>query len=318
MTSRCPSRDRAALGRLRVALVLLLAISCTSEDPPLAPDLDPHEQLLVCGWDAVMILDLAVANGTHEQVWSWKASDRLDLPPPMRDRFATTTDCKPVGAGEDILITASSGGVALVQRATGSVLFHAVAVNAHSAELLPNERIVVAASVDVNGNGDRLIVYDIDKPGTPLFDTPLQSAHGVVWDASRQVLWAVGYDELRQYSLGSWESSTPTLDLVDAHTLPDADGHDLSVVPGTTLLVVSTHASCWLFDREQLTFAPFEALANLERVKSIAIHPETGQTAYVQAEGTDWWAETIHFRQPDYDVYLPGSHFYKVRWDTSS
>ncbi len=54
-------------------------------------------------------------------------------------------------AGNRILITASSDGVALVDRATGRTPFWGLCANAHSADLLPGERIAVACSVRADG-----------------------------------------------------------------------------------------------------------------------------------------------------------------------
>ena len=81
--------------------------------------------------------------------------------------------------------------------------------SAHSLETLPRARIVVASSVNAKGN--RLVLFDVARSNQPIWDTPLPSAHGVVWDEGRQILWALGLKELRCYELKDWESEKPSL-----------------------------------------------------------------------------------------------------------
>ena len=89
-------------------------------------------ELITCGRDKVLILDLNArdAVGTPKTIWSWRAADRAELPADVRVLFRSTDDCKPVDGGRRILITSSSGGVALVERANGAVVFYGRAVNA--------------------------------------------------------------------------------------------------------------------------------------------------------------------------------------------
>jgi len=95
----------------------------------------PNRELIVCGWDEVYILDLN--RRPVQKVWNWKASHSPGLPGSMRTKFRTTDECKSLDGGRRILITASSDGVALVDRATGKTLFYASVGGAHSAEMLP-------------------------------------------------------------------------------------------------------------------------------------------------------------------------------------
>jgi hypothetical protein len=102
------------------------------------------------------------------------------------------------------------------------VLWHARVPNAHSLELLPRDRVVVASSVNAKGN--RLILFNLAQSDQPVWETPLPSAHGVVWDEKRQRLWALGLAELRCHELKDWESDKPSLALQAIHALPDEDG----------------------------------------------------------------------------------------------
>jgi hypothetical protein len=169
----------------------------------------PGGQLIVCGWDELFILD--IGKDTHEKVWSWRAADRPELPVAMRSKFKTIDECKPVDGGNRILITASSDGVAVIERNTGKVAFYASVVNAHSIELLPAGRLVVAASHRADAPGDRLILFDISQPDKEVFHTDLSWPHGVVWDAQRELLWAISNTELLGYRLAGWETAAPSL-----------------------------------------------------------------------------------------------------------
>ncbi len=290
-----------------VSLLTVLQVGATgAAGPPVAP---ADGALVVCGWDEVFVLELGPA---PKKTWSWRAADRPELPEDYRSKFRTTDDCKPVD-GDRILITASSDGAALVERATGRAIWWAQCGNAHSAELLPGGRIALACSVR-EGTGNRLALYDLLVPEREVFSTELYSGHGAVWDGQRQRLWALGEKDLRAYRLLDWESDRPSLELDVRYPLPDDGGHELMAVPGSTQLIVSTTNGVWRFDRDARTFAPDPDLRDVHHVKSAVIHPGTGRLAYTEAETPEWWTSRIRFRHPDGEVHLPGERLYKVRW----
>ncbi len=271
------------------------------------------EPLVLCGWDEVFILDLSDAEkGKVDKLWSWRARDRKELPDAIRGSFGTTDDCKPVDGGAKVLISSSGGGCALVERPSGRVLWYASAPNAHSLELLPRDRVIVASSVSANGN--RLILYDLARPDRPVLETPLVSAHGVVWDEKRQSLWALGLKELRCYELANWSGDKPSLTMKASHPLPDGDGHDLQAVPRSNDLVVTTGPRVYLFDREERRFRLHPELADKANVKCVSVHPASGRTVFVQASGDQWWSDTIGLLAPAAQVRLPGERLYKARW----
>ena len=230
----------------------------------------------------------------------------------MKKRFNTTDECKPVHGGHGILITSSGGAAALIERATGNVVFYAHVPNAHSADLLPNNRVAVAASHAPDG--DRLILYDIGNPDQELYSDELSWGHGVVWDEARQILWALSDTEIRSYRLESWDTSEPSLSRISTIELPDVSGHDMLPVAGTAYLSISTWKHCWLFDRDQSEFTLHPQLANEVDVKSIAVNPVTNQLAYVRADEGHWWSETVRLLDPDVNLHFPGEHIYKARW----
>jgi hypothetical protein len=287
----------------------LLALVVASASVPAASD----DALLLCGFDEVIAVSpQALAAGKLEKLWRWKAVGRGDMPAEAARRFGTTDDCKPIRGGRQILITSSGGGCALVDFPSGEVKWFAIVENAHSIELLPGDRVVVAGSTGANGN--RLVLFDIARSNAPVWHTSLHSAHGVVWDEPRQALWALGFDELRRYSLAEWDSDSPSLKLEQTYALPDDGGHDLQAVPGSADLVVTTHATVSLFDRDTGAFRPHPALQGRKHVKSLAIHPKSGETYFVQADSPEWWSRSLRSLDPPGTFPVEGERLYKARW----
>jgi len=273
------------------------------------------EELIICGWDELFILNLSRANANgHTKTWSWRAKGRLDLPQTFWSLFDSIDECKPFDQGRKILITSSGGAVALIDRDQDNGLFYAKAANAHSADLLPNGRVAVAASENPEGKGDRLIIFDLNTPDHELSSHDLPSGHGVVWDERRQQLWALSNNDIRIYKLQDWDSTKPTLLKVSSIALPDDGGHDLYPVGNTSLLSVTTNNHCWYFNRDTSKFTPHPILEKLVNVKSISQHPTTNQLAYIQAEGENWWAEKINFAKPEGLLHMQGELLYKARW----
>lgn len=271
------------------------------------------EPILLCGDGTVFLIETAAATeGKITTQWSWKGKTCDQLPEAMRKTFATTDDCKPAADGTRVLISSSSGGCAVVERPSGKVIWYAQAPNAHSLELLPRERIVVANSVHPKGN--QLVLFDLARSNEPIWTTPLYSAHGVVWDEQRQVLWAVGFSELQCYALKDWESDKPSMTLTARYPLPDESGHDLQPIPGSSDLAVTMTHHVYLFDRDTHEFRLHPELGDRARVKSVNVHPVTGRTAVIQAGNKNWWNDALELLSPAATIHLPGERLYKARW----
>ena len=294
-----PARQLAIIG---LAAVLFATVSANSQD------------LIVCGGDEVYALRIMGTNVTP--LWEWTATNS-NLPEWCKPLFATTDECKPC-SNRKVLVTSSgglslNGAVALVDPLASSasnVLFYARAPNAHSADLLPSNRVAVALSYQTNGN--RLAIYDLAQSDVELFSVNLHGAHGVVWDDARQVLWAMGENFLYTYELQNWDS-LPQLKLISTRSLPETGGHDMFPVPDSPEMTISTGWHCWLFNRDTGTFAPHPLLADTVGVKCITVRPFTSEIVYVQAE-IQWWAERLRFLLPQKTIHFPGGQIYKARW----
>jgi hypothetical protein len=270
--------------------------------------------LFACGGPEVLTLTLRLEGDKVEIVerTDWDAGRSEGLPAAMVPKFRTTDDCKPIDGGTHLLVTSSSGGLAIVERATGKTGFYATVPNAHSAEVLPGGRVVAAASTSPTGN--RLIVFDRQKSDVEVFTTPLVSAHGTHWVEGERTLWALGLLELQAYELVDWEGPKPSLKLRDTFKLPSRGGHDLSPVPGTSTFIVTTEHEVLIFDRTTGQFVRHPELGALVNVKSVTIHPATGRTAFTLADPPDWWTYTVRFLNPEATLKFSDDRLYKVRW----
>lgn len=269
------------------------------------------EPLITCGSNEVRLYD---SDAPATPVWVWRASEEHGLPGPFRDGLLTKIDeCKPVLAGRAILLTASTGGVAVIDRASGRARFWATAPQAHSAEMLPGDRLVVAAAIAPESN--RLVVFDLHTPAREVFSTPLRSAHGVVWDAGRQRLFAVGFSELRSYALTDWTGAEPGLRPEAVWTLPgEQNGHDLSPEPTSGDLIVSTKDNVWRFSPDDGLFTPFAPLAGRREIKAVSVSRRTGRIA-IQEPTEQWWSHAARLLHPEGEISTSGQNLYKVRWD---
>jgi hypothetical protein len=243
-------------------------------------------------------------------ILDWDPGVAPELDDAARAWFGLPSECKP--SGGDVLVTASRGGVAVVDGASAAVTFYAsVGGNPHSVERLPDGNLVVASS-----DSDVLTILVTDPEVSSYPDsvrrvtTALDFAHGLVWDAERERLWAIGGHELVAYAYAP--GLEPSLTAMATFTLPSPWGHDLRAVAGGPMLVLTTNASVYLFDRDEETFAESSAPPPEAATKSVDINPVSEEPAYLVATES-WWTDTLHLGGDEVRV-RPGARYYKVRW----
>ncbi len=283
--------------------------SLSANDQPAAEN--PIRQIFTAGFAEIALFDLNKVSVDEAQsalppaLWSWKAIGREELPVVRQKQFGTTDEIKLVDGGKQLLVTSSGGGCALIQRVatpqtpTGTVLWSATVANAHSIEPLPGNRVVVAASTAKAGN--KLVVFDLAKGDEPQAETPLYSAHGVVWDHQRQRLYAVGFRELNRYELTTEGDGKLALRLDETYALPDEGGHDLQPVPDSEDLSITTHDHVYLFDRNTKSFRKHPVLGDYQHMKCVSFRRKGQQleTLFVQASEEHWWSNSMGlFTQP--------------------
>ena len=290
---------RILITTFSLALFAVLLNSCSSKTPGL---------ILTCGWDEITITD--ISKEVPEKIWNWKAEGSSGLPPTMRNKFLTTDECKSIDEGKLILVTSSGGGVALVEQASGNVMFFASVPNAHSAEYIPGNLLAVASSFSPEGN--RINLYSVTVPEIVMYSDSLYGAHGVVWDGKRDLLWALGSNELRSYTLV--DGKKPALELIKSLDLPDSDGHDLTFLDNKDELCLSTRNHVWIYNIKEDKIAKHPQIGDESRVKSVSYNKLDGSTAYIKATEENWWAYYIRFAGSNKVIYLPGQKLYKARW----
>lgn len=265
----------------------------------------------VCGGHDVMIIDMAKSEGaTLHEVWSWRIDEPTDgLPAEYADYLNPLDECKLVDNNSKLLLTSSSSAVVLIDLKTRKNLFYARVPMAHSADLLPNDRVAVALSTHSKGNS--LEIYDIAQPEKVLWRDSLYSGHGAVWHAERESLYALGYDVLREYKLKDWQSATPSLELVASWSIPVKSGHDLIKVDKDRMLL-SGHEGVYWFDVESGEYTPFEPLQSTENVKSVNYNAKSGRLVYTKAEES-WWTHHIYQENPTKVITIDDMNIYKVR-----
>ena len=287
---------------LLLIIVTLLCARCTSVK---------KEWMAVCGDGIVRIIDMAESDSTDiKEVWRWDKDDpQVNLPKGYDMLMRNLDECKFVDNNTKMLLTASGDGMMLLDIEPKDLLCYAHVPLAHSADLLPNNRIAVALSIHNKGNA--LEIYDIDTPEKVVFRDTLYSGHGVVWNEKRQRLYALGYKERKEYELVDWNTDQPSLRQVKMWEIPMESGHDLSPVDDNRMLV-SAHEGVMWFDIDKEEFSPFEPLSNVENVKSVNYDPETQRLIYTKAE-INWWTHHIYQENPDKVIKMDSLKGYKVR-----
>lgn len=288
---------------LRIITLLLLLPFGT-----LAQTQQKNRSFLVCGDHQVHLVDYDGSSDTIPKiVWTWDAHEAKDLPEEYRQKkFNTVDDCKAVNKGKEILVSSSSGAVAVVETKTGAVDFYASVPNAHSVELLPGNFLASAASTADEGN--RIMVFDLNDGSKPLFTDSLYSAHGLVWDDGRKSLFALGYDVLREYKL----LSGGHLRLKQHWKIPGIGGHDLQPTPDGKGLFVTEHEGAWKFDLATHRFNKIDGFPDTENVKSVGQNKSRQYIFTVPEER--WWTFHVNFFNPERQFAFPEMKVYKARW----
>ncbi|MBZ4189951.1 DUF6528 family protein [Niabella beijingensis] len=266
--------------------------------------------LAVCGDDKVLLVNSRQSASTPDITWRWQVSEARELPAAYQKWMVPLDECKPVMNRSALLLTSSGGGVLLLDIKSRKPLFYAHVPMAHSAALLPGNRLVVALSTHRDGNSIEL--YNLNQPEQRLFRDSLYSGHGVVWNDKYKRLFALGFDELRSYSLKDWEGPNPQLRLEEHWKIPSEGGHDLSAVDDENM-IVTTHHNVFTFNIAKKSFEVFEPLKGRENIKSVNYNAQKKLLLFTQAEES-WWTHHIYLRHPDKTIEIPEVKLYKTRF----
>lgn len=270
--------------------------------------------IVICGDDCVMILENDSSNqNKYNKRWEWKVSEAALQIPKSHQKWMTPLDeCKLVDNQTKLLLTSSGGGVLLLNVETKKCLFYAHVPMAHSADLLPNNKVAVALSTHNLGNS--IEVFDIRHPETVLFRDSLYSAHGVAWIDKRNILYVLGYDVLKAYKIVDNRETSFKMSLEKSWNLPSLGGHDLSIVNNEEILI-STHEHVYIFNIQKEEFSFFKPLANSKNVKSVNWDKANDILVYTKAE-INWWTHNVYIKQKHFShtISIDSIDLYKARY----
>lgn len=202
------------------------------------------------------------------------------------------------------------------------ILWHtdSTASNPHACELLPNGVIAVAAST-----GGEIRFFDAKGDGRTYASVALEDAHGLLWDPSNGVLWAIGTNVLTAYEADISDGVISVRERTELkNTIPTDSAHDLQPVYGSPdRMWITTTSAVYVYSKSErvfLTEFPGSSEAAGKNVKGIG-NFEDGSIVLIRPDGgfKSWTGASLSFfplRGDDYSsltVRSGDSGFYKVR-----
>ena len=134
-----------------------------------------------------------------------------------------------------ILFTSSSGYCGVASYPAEECLFEAElgGTSPHSIEYLPNGMVAIASSGGSDSTKGFIRVYSAEnKKDTRYAEKLLDGAHAVLWDETREILWAMGYSDIVAYEIGN-DSAVPSMTKIASYGCDDMKGgHDFSAICG--------------------------------------------------------------------------------------
>lgn len=271
-----------------------------------------QKDFLVCGDSKLLVVDYLSSKDSIPAIRrEWDASRDADLPEIFRTRkFRSMDDCKVSPDGKQLLVSSSSGGVALLHYPEMKVVFFTEVGNAHSIEFLPGGLIAVAGSTHPQGN--KVAIFNPAVSDQPLAQDSLYSGHGVVWHAKKKLLYALGLDVLRAYTVESDARGIVRLTKTKEWKIEGQSGHDLFLTADGKQLYITEHTGVWTFDLKKEKFGKMPDFPDKPDIKSIGRNRE-GQILYTQPEES-WWTFSVKTLHPERKFVIPGLKIYKARW----
>jgi len=280
-----------------------------TEVPSLA---DSKRPILICEQSQGRVI---IVDSTSQGImWEWKAVNAL--PASEAKWFSEIDEAKPVYNKKYVLLTASSGGAALVRVADKKIMFYAnVKGSPHSAEVLPDGNIVVICSTSSTGEGDAIKIFQVDslhsKVDKEKIRYTLNFGHNAVWDQKRDCLWATDKDYLYAFTYnhhGADPQLTPTADLTP---VPDDQPHDLFPVYGRDALRLTTANGIYELNPETKVFT--KVGFSMPNIKSVSSGPSGFGTLLLKPTESYW--SDILINSNGVQAYQGvGFKMYKARW----
>jgi hypothetical protein len=262
-------------------------------------------------------------NSADALKWSWWAASWGGFSDTEISAWSNPSDVKVrntshwSGTSQVIVVTASGGLAAIAGHPDGLRKWaRVVGGNPHSAELLPNGNIAIAAST-----GGWVRVYASSQGGSngtyAQFNLP--DAHGVLWDPANNCLWVLG-DNLYALSVGG-TAANPTLSEITTRrfTVPGT-GHDLSPYYGDpNKLLFSETSGTWIYNKTTKVATQAPGSIWQSSVKAISNQTASGHILTTIPRSScslnSWCTDYVHFYSSTgqwlYDRINSSAAFYK-------
>ncbi|WP_068399131.1 DUF6528 family protein [Kribbia dieselivorans] len=319
----------ALLAALTAAAVSALPITAHAATPPVNGQADyiiATDQMS----ERLLLLDPSKAwsyddHSKRAVKWSWAPTVENGFEG-LTNRWANPSDARlrvHPDHGRVVLTADSAGLLAMISYPQGQRLWATNGnsprfSNPHAIELLPDGNIAAAAST-----GRWIRIYTASQGTDKYVQFDLKGGHGVLWDPSREKLWALGDDDLVLLSIGGTPAE-PTITEEARYALPTHGGHDLwPVMSSPGRLWISTNSRVYQFDTASGAFLSdypgSEEVHSVSGVKAVGDHPTTGQIAYIHPKPgghETWTTDEVKFAAPTTSRIFAEAGFYKARWFT--
>ncbi|PYI53156.1 DUF6528 family protein [Paenibacillus flagellatus] len=277
--------------------------------------------------DKIKVYDPVVYNWNTlpAQRWEWKPNAAAGYSSAEIAAWDGAADVKLRDSGfwgGQVMATVSGAGLATVAAYPGGKELWSVVqggtgtVNLHSIEVLPTGDVATVGSVE-----GKVRLYGVSHGiATPItYDLP--DAHGVHWDDTRDVLWAVGKFTLVGLHV-NYVNGVPEFSEFRKVPIPLTNGeipygHDVWPVYGNTdRLWIAVNWRVWQYDIAQNSWDDSYVGASVlhdsgQMVKSVGNVP-SGQIVYTFPK-TGWVTDTVSFTNPTATRPVTGAQIYKAR-----
>ena len=226
--------------------------------------------------------------------------------------------------GKTVLLAAYGFSSArIIDYETGDDIFstNQTAQNPHAAEIMPCGVLAVAAST-----GAQVRFFNIKSGNSEMTAIDFPDSHGLLYDPQNDVLWAIGKNQLKAYTVSLGNDGAPVATEVPelAATIPTSGAHDLQPVYGDTdRLWISTSSAVYQYSKSQKKFftdyagnsdinkKSIKAVGNFDDGSVLTISPDKAFRDWTSASATLY----IRFGDTFGAVKLKSTDggFYKVR-----
>lgn len=312
-------------------------------NPPPATVPEPYPgNLLALTNDAtkqIEIYDPSVIdwNTAEAKKWRWSPTTTLGFTTDEINKFGGGTDFKvrkmSIWQNNTFAAISDNSFAAIIAYPSGQrVWSKVISGNLHSAELLPNGNLAVAAS---DGNWIRVYPTSQGANANNYTEFTLGAAHAVLWDPGLNCLWVTGQDMtnnahiLTALAITGTDAQPELTELKQYRAiLPTPWGHEISIYHNNTnLLWVTSNGGEYVFNKTTKSFS-VSPTNNLTFVKGIGNQP-SGQIVLVRPDANknprptaycslnNWSISTVDFYTSSGQLQgsrlVNGACFYKVK-----